>query len=186
MANFRVMSVSRRSAAVLLLLAAVGAHGVAAQIPGQIQQEDEGWAPPSLGVRVGFDNKQRDEMLGAQLRIPIIPTGEIEVMPSMDVTFLPGIKEYQYNFEAVYVLDGRRGGLYGGAGLGLRNSIFASGQGRSTELGYTAVVGFRLVGLGHVVPQLEYRWIFIREAPITYQQLALGFNMALWSPIPRQ
>jgi hypothetical protein len=102
----------------------------------------------------------------------------------MDIAFLRGLKEYQYNFEGVYVWDGRAGGLYGGAGIGLRNSIFGSNPGRTTELGYTFVVGFRLVDLGIVVPQLEYRWIVIDEAAITYQQISFGVNLALWRPVP--
>ena len=144
-----------------------------------------GWAPPSLGARVGYDNKQQNEVLGAQLRLPVLPSGELELMPSMDVTFLLGLKEYQYNIEAVYVLDGRTGGLYAGGGLGFRNSIFADGQGRRTETGYTVVAGFRLVGPYLIVPQLEYRWVFIDEAPVTYQQLTIGVNVALWRPVSR-
>jgi len=173
------------SLAVLLTGATLPAGKLAAQVvPGVQVQAPGGWAPPALGVRFGYDNQQQNEVLGAQLRLPILRGGQIELMPSVDVTFLQGLKEYQYNFEGVYVLDGRAGGFYAGAGIGLRNTIFTSSQGRETELGYSAVIGIRLVGLGLVVPQLEYRWVFIDEAPITYKQFTFGLSVALWQPTP--
>ncbi len=173
----------------LLALATTAPDTVLAQaVPGEVFRDlpgPGGWAPPSIGVRLGFDQKQRDEVLGAQLRLPILPSGDIELMASADVTFLLNLKEYQYNLEAVYVWDGRAGGLYGGIGLGLRNTIYPNTVDRSTELGYTAVIGFRLVGLGLIVPQLEYRWVVINEAPFTYQALSLGVNLAFWQPVVR-
>lgn len=170
---------------VLLAGVSLAVGDVAAQIGSGAEDETAtGWAPPSVGVRFGYDNQQQTQMLGAQLRLPIVPGGEVELMPSMDISFLRGLKEYQYNFEAVYVLDGRAGGLYAGGGVGLRNSIFTDGLGRRTELGYSAVVGLRLVNLGFVVPQLEYRWIFISDAPVTFQQLTIGVSIALWRPVP--
>jgi hypothetical protein len=182
------MNLARATALTLSLLLASASAGLqhleAQVVPGVGPQAPSGWAPPSLGIRFGYDNQQQNEVLGAQVRIPVLPGGAIEIMPSMDIAFLRGLKEYQYNFEGVYVWDGRAGGLYGGAGIGLRNSIFGSNPGRTTELGYTFVVGFRLVDLGIVVPQLEYRWIVIDEAAITYQQISFGVNLALWRPVP--
>jgi len=181
------MNTSRRATLTLwslLASTALATQGLGAQVGPEA--EDPGvWAPPSFGLRVGLDNKRRRNVVGAQVRLPIVPGGEIELMPSVDVTFLVGLREYQYNVEGVYVWDGRAGGLYGGGGLGFRNSVFADGAGRKTELGYTAVVGFRLVGLGLIVPQLEYRWVFVDAAPITYQQLTIGVNLALWRPVRR-
>lgn len=165
----------------LLWGATVGAVQVRAQaVPGEQPAGPGGWAPPSLGVHFGWDQKQRDEILGAQVRLPVLPSGELELMGSMDVTFLTNLKEYQYNVEVLYVLDGRAGGFYGGGGLGMRDTIYPDQTQRSTEMGYTAVVGFRLVGLGLIVPQLEYRWTFINEAPFTYQNLSLGASVAFW------
>jgi hypothetical protein len=174
-----------RSLRLLALFAATPA-ALSAQAGAAGQDEFPGpWAPPSLGVRVGYDNQARDNVLGAQLRLPVLPRGQIELMPSLDVTFLSGLKEYQWNFEVVYVLDGRGGGIYGGAGLGLRNTIFPDQTARSTELGYSAVLGIRIVEFGLVVPQLEYRGVFVDAAPINYQQLTLGVNLALWRPVRR-
>jgi hypothetical protein len=184
------MQLPRPTLLILFLLAlAVTAGELRAQaVPGEAAGQQGGlrsWAPPSFGVRLGWDQRQREEMLGGQVRIPIVPSGVVEVMGSADVTFLLNLKEYQYNLEAVYVLDGRAGGLYGGAGLGFRNSIYPGSVRRTTDVGYTAVAGFRLVGLGLIVPQLEYRWIFINDAPFNYQTLAIGVNLALWRPVNR-
>jgi hypothetical protein len=170
---------------VLLASTAVATQDLAAQArPGGQQEASSGWAPPSLGLRVGYDNQERRNLVGAQVRLPVLPGGQVELMPNMDITFLLlGEKVYQYNIEAVYVWDGRAGGLYGGGGLGIRNALFGNAQGHTTELGFTAVIGFRLVGLGIIVPQLEYRGVFISAAPINYQQLTLGVNVALWAPV---
>lgn len=174
----------------LILLGVTGTvDALTAQVPGQEPFPGPGWAPPSLGVHLGYDNKQRDEVLGGQVRLPVLPDGTIELMGSMDVTFLAKLHEYQYNLEAVYVVDGRAGGLYAGGGLGWRNTLYGSDTDpnvaeRRTEMGFTAVAGFRLVGLGFIVPQLEYRWIFIDEAPFTYQNLNLGVSLPLWRLVP--
>jgi hypothetical protein len=175
-----------RTLALSLVLAgtAIAFDSLSAQVgPGAQDQTPSGWAPPSFGLRFGWDNQQQSQMVGAQMRLPIVRGGEIELMPNMDISFLRGLREYQYNIEAVYVLDGRAGGLYGGGGLGIRNSVFMDGEGPRTELGYTGVAGIRIVNLGLVVPQIEYRWVFIRDAPITYQQLTLGLSVALWRPV---
>jgi hypothetical protein len=162
---------------------AVSTSSLAAQAgPGQ-QDEPEGvWAPPSLGARIGWDNKLQSQVLGFQLRLPVLPGGEIEVMPNMDITFQLGQKDYEYNLEAVYVLDGRAGGVYGGGGLAIRN--FGGAGGRRTEKGFSGVIGFRLIGLGLVAPQVEYRWILINRAPLSnYQQLSFGVNVSPWQPV---
>lgn len=179
--------ISHRAVVLTLLLfaAATAAAEVNAQARPGTPPGPGGWAPPSFGVHLGFDQRQREEVLGAQVRLPIIPSGEVELMGSANATFLLNLKEYQYNIEAVYVFDGRAGGFYGGVGLGLRDTIYPPSPTRTTELGYTAVVGFRLVGLGLIVPQLEYRWIFIDEAPFNYQNLSIGVNLALWQPVAR-
>jgi len=174
----------------LLALTASADPVLAQRVPGELPPSGSSgftsrWAPPSFGVHLGFDQRQREEVLGGQVRLPIVPSGVIELMGSMDVTFLFNLKEYQYNMEVVYVFDGRAGGIYGGGGLGLRDTIYPDSPTRRNELGYTAVVGFRLVGLGVIVPQLDYRWIFINEAPFTFQTLSLGVNLALWRPVVR-
>ena len=181
---------SRRCLPLLLALAlsfvapvALAAQGAQDEFPGP-------WAPPSLGVRGGYDNQQRRYVLGGQLRLPVLPRGQVELMPNVDVTFARGLKEYQYNLELVYVLDGRSGGIYGGGGIGWRNTVWNADPSdtseiRSTKAGFTAVLGIRIVELGLVVPQIEYRGVFIGAAPVSYQQLTLGLNLPLWRPVRR-
>lgn len=182
------MKTVRLTSVLVLVLALLAPRALVAQIGAGSREDAPGpWAPPSLGIRGGYDNKQQSWMLGAQLRLPILPGGQVELMPNADVTFLTGLKEYQYNLEAVYVLDGRAGGLYLGGGVGLRSTIFETGSGRETKPGFTVVGGFRIVGLGLIVPQLEYRFVSINAAPINYQQVTLGVNLSLWQPVaPRR
>jgi hypothetical protein len=167
---------------ILLAFAAAACEVRAQAVPGALPGPG-GWAPPSIGVRLGFDNRQREEILGAQVRVPVVPSGALELMGSADITFLRGLKEYQYSVEGVYVWDGRAGGLYGGAGLGFRDTLYPDSPDRRTELGYTIVAGIRFP-IGLVVPQVEYRWIVIGEAPFTFQNLSIGLNLALWRPVP--
>ena len=138
-----------------------------------------------MGIRLGSDNNQRDEVVGAGVRLPVLPGGEIELMGNADVTFLRNLKEYEFNAEVVYVHGGRAGGLYAGGGLGFRNTVFPDSVDRRTELGYTLVAGVRFATLGIIVPQVETRWIFIEDAPLTYQTLTVGVNLALWRPTAR-
>ena len=141
-----------------------------------------GWVPISVGLHVGYDDSASGEVAGAQLRIPIVRSGRIELMPNADVTFLTGLKEYQFNLEAVFVFGGRTGGPYFGGGLGYRNSIFGDNPAspRETKRGYTATVGIKSTGIGAAFgTQLEIRWIFledIRNARI----ITLGVNFPLW------
>ncbi|SVB96625.1 uncharacterized protein METZ01_LOCUS249479, partial [marine metagenome] len=102
-----------RTAASLLLLTSVA-------ISAPLEVNAQGWEPISIGVHAGYDNRNQQEMLGAQLRIPVLPSGRVELITNTDVTFLKSLKEYQTNFEAVYMLTPGRGGFYGGGGIGLR------------------------------------------------------------------
>lgn len=180
-----MLSPSRTLTLALFALAALGsADGLLAQA-GPGAPGPAGWAPPSVGVRFGWDNKQRNEVLGAAVRLPILPSGQVELMGGTEVTFLRNLTEYEFNAEAVYVQGGRAGGVYGGGGLGLRNTIYPGSVERRTELGFTLVVGVRLTGLGILVPQVESRWIFIDDAPFTFQTLTLGVNLAFWRPTAR-
>jgi len=141
-----------------------------------------GWAPVAVGARVGFDNAQSEPMVGALVRIPVLPSGAVELLPNVDVTFRPGFKEYQFNFEAVYVLGGRRGGLYFGGGAGFRNSVFSPDPTvpRRNEGTYSIVAGVRIGNLGRIRPEIESRWIF-QDALIRDPRLvAFGVSLALW------
>ena len=145
------------------------------------------WPSVTIGAKAGYDSKARGEVLGAQLRIPLLRNGTVELMPTADVTFLTGLKEYQYAVEALYLLSGRRGGLYVGGGLAFRNTIYAVDPNlpadpnlpRETRQGYSVVVGTKFGGSGGFGAQLEIRWVFIKQSPIDPQVVTFGVNIPL-------
>jgi hypothetical protein len=158
-------------------------HGAVAQL-GAGAGAGAGWAPPSAGVRVGYDDSQQGYMVGALIRVPVLRNGSVELMPNADVTFLPDFKEYQVNFELVYLTAGREGGLYAGGGLGFRNSTFSGDPNadRRTERTFSVVAGVRLGGLGFLRPQLETRWILQDEWSRDPRHVAIGLALRLWGP----
>jgi len=107
-------------------------------------------------------------------------------MPNADVTLRTLPKEYQLNLELVYVAG--RGadaaGLYGGGGVGFRNSVSRdpSTATRETFLAYSAVGGLRSTNiLGPFTAQVEFRWVFVNEpSQIDPQHFTLGINYPLW------
>ena len=158
-------------------------HGLEAQFgSGPGRAAPAGWAPAAVGVRVGFDNAQSEPTVGALVRIPVLPNGSVELVPNVDVTFLPGFKAYQFNFEAVYLTEGRAGGFYLGGGPGFRNSVFGPDPSapRRNERTFSLVVGVRLGGLDRFRPELETRWILQDEQARDPRLVAVGVSMALW------
>lgn len=153
-----------------------------AQLRAPLGASSGGWAPIGIGVRVGRDSALHYNVVGGQLRIPVLPNGALELMPNMDVTFARGSKVYEYNLELVYVVGGDVGGLYGGGGIGFRRARFGPDPSvpRETARGYTGVLGLKIGGLGHVVPQVEWRWVWVSKEDINPQQVTLGVNVALW------
>jgi hypothetical protein len=145
-------------------------------------EQAAGWAPASVGVRIGWDNVQQGEIVGALLRLPVLPSGSVELVPNADITFLRGLKEYQVNFEAVYLTAGRMGGVYVGGGIGFRNSRFSPDPsvGRRNARTLSVVAGVRFGGLGRLRPELEARWIFQDEYTRDPRPVALGVSVALW------
>lgn len=165
-----------RTAASLLLLTTVA-------ISAPLEVNAQGWEPISIGVHAGYDNRNRQEVLGAQLRIPLLPSGRVELITNTDVTFLRSLKEYQTNFEAVYMLTPGQGGFYGGGGIGLRNTTLGTDpkDPRKTTLQtFSLVTGAVLGSIGRIRPQLELRWIFIDETTVDPQSFTLGASFTLW------
>lgn len=162
----------------LALLAFTAPIDVAAQQP----DADEGWPAPAVGVRIGFDQSASGEVIGAQIRVPVLPSGRLELVPNADVTFLNNLKEYGFNVDAVFVSGGRRGGLYLGGGLAMRNSIFTAeiGGARETEVGYGAVVGLKAGGPAGLVTQVEFRWSFLPDVDYDPRGITIGLNFPLW------
>lgn len=161
-------------------LGTLGPDAAAAQLSPQRQQG--GWPPLEIGARVGYDNIQRQEVVGVLLRIPVLPNRTIELLPSADVTFLRGLKEYQFSADAVYVFASADGGLYAGGGIGLRSTFppATPPQGRQTITTFALVAGLKLTNLNRVNPMLEFRRIFASELVVDPQLLSIGVTFELW------
>jgi hypothetical protein len=176
------MNCARAASLVLVCCPCLLPLPLAAQFRTTGDEAEAGWAPASIGVRVGFDNSQSRPMLGALARIPVIPGGAVELMPNADVTFMPGFKAYQLNLELVYLLQGRRSGFYAGGGVGFRDSVVPSdpnGPSR-TEGTFSVLAGLRLGELGRVRPELETRWILDSDQARDPALVVFGASLALW------
>lgn len=164
-----------RKGALLIWTLALGAPSLEAQEP------SASWTPANVGIRFGWDGRSNGSVLGAHLRVPVLPNGRIELMGGADRTFLQGTHDDQLNLDVVGVLGGRSGGLYAGGGLGWRNGIFTPGAGRETVTSRGLVVGLQQAGVvGIAGIQLEFRWIFPSEVLFDPQPATLGLNLPLW------
>lgn len=146
-------------------------------------QSGPGWPPAMVGVRVGYLSRSATNatVLGAQLHIPVLPSGHVELVPNADITFFKGLKEYEYSVDAVFVSGGRRGGLVVGGGPAARNSIFPGSTTRETRKGWDVVAGL-MFNPGEQLPvgiQIEERWTFFR-VPVSPRVLSIGVNIPLW------
>ena len=165
----------------------VACAALAAILPGSgaaqlTPEQSSGWRAVEIGARVGYDNVQREEVVGGLLRIPILPNGTVELVPNMDVTFLRGLKEYQWNAEAIYLWLSQDGGLYAGGGIGLRNTIppgNAEGE-RENVTTFSLVLGLKITTLERVNPMLEFRRVFADDLAIDPQLFALGVTVEIW------
>jgi len=169
----------RVHALTLLLLALVPAAAQGQRF-GQESGEGGGWPPVTVGVRGGYDYNSTGSLLGVQIRIPVLPSGWVELVPNGDITFLTGLKERQVGVDAVLVSGGRRGGVYAGGGIAWRNTIF-EGSERETRQAPTVVVGARSGALfgAPFGTQIEMRWTF-PEGDFKPRSLSLGVNFPLW------
>lgn len=171
----------RRSATLILGLALLLAPaGVDAQRGGgRSQDAGQGWPAPTAGLRVGYDDNSTGTVLGAQFRIAALPSGMVELVPNADVTFLPGLKEYQYGVDAVLVSGGRRGGIFAGGGIAWRNTIY-EGPGRETRMAPVLVVGARSSALfgAPFGTQIEMRWTY-PDGVFKPRALTFGVNFPL-------
>jgi hypothetical protein len=160
----------------------VGAGELHAQFGAGQAADTMGWAPASIGVRGGYDNELQGWMAGGFVGIPVLPNGSVELLPSGDITFLPGFKEYQGNLELVYITGSRRGGVMAGGGIGLRNSVFGPdpNAARRTVTTINLVLGARLPLLGRFRPEVQVRWVLQDEYQRDPRHVLIGAGMTLW------
>ncbi|MDZ7778881.1 MAG: hypothetical protein U5R14_02950 [Gemmatimonadota bacterium] len=146
------------------------------------QQEAGPWPPASAGLRFGYDQSANGEVLGAQLRIPVLRNGHLEVVPGADVTFVTRLREYGFTADLVYVSGGRQGGFYGGGGIALRNSVYGTDpeSARETKTGFGAVIGLKTGGPAGLGTQVEFRWVFLPGVEFDPRAVTVGVNIPLW------
>ncbi len=138
-----------------------------------------GWMPIVIGPQIGYEMVNGSLVLGAGARIPVVPSGAVEVLPSANVTFLHGLREYEYNLEAVYAYGTRYGAIYGGGGLAWRNTIYEHQTRRQTKQGESIVVGVRsFPAHARFGTQLSLRWIFV-DPVLKPRVISLGINFPL-------
>lgn len=167
------------------LLVAVGASEIDAQVRRGRQVDETRWAPPSVGVRGGYDQRARAEVLGAQLRVPVVRSGVVEVIPSADIVFLRGAKDYQYALEAAWVPGGARGGVFFAGGVALRDTPLgtATPGERNTFFGYVLGAGAKS-RVGPLEFEVGIRWTFLNDTTYRPNLASLGINYPFWSVLP--
>lgn len=164
----------------------------AAQLDAQVRRgrDPQGtapWAPVAIGVRGGWDQKANGEVLGAHVRIPVLRTGVVELVPNADVVFLEGAKDYQYGVEAAWIPGGVRGGAFVVGGLAWRDTpIDAPSPGESsTFFGGVLGVGVRS-RVGPLELELGLRWTFLNDTSYRPNSATIGVNYPLWSARTRR
>lgn len=181
-----------RTVAALVAALAILASSADAQVRrGRAQPVTPGWAPIAVGFRAGWeqDRVANGSMLGGELRIPVIRSGKVEIVPSADMIWLQNTKEYQYNADLLFVPGGPRGGVFLGGGVGWRDSLYGAvtaGESRRTYMGYNLVIGGR-TAIGPVQLAATLRWIFLSGTEYSPNALTLGLDYPLWrvAPAPR-
>lgn len=179
----RTARATRRLRTALVAAAALCAPAAAsaqlARLPGD---NVGGWPAIEIGIRAGYDNGLREEFVGALLRVPVLASGRVELMPNMDITFLRGLREYQYNLEAVYLTVPGEGGLYAGGGMGFRNTILPAdpAAGRQTITTWNLVIGAKFAMGERLNPMVEFRRAFASDLAVDPQQISLGATIELW------
>jgi hypothetical protein len=161
------------------LCAPAAASAQLARLPGD---NAGGWPAIEVGIRAGYDNGLREELVGALLRVPVLASGRIEFTPNMDITFLRGLEEYQYNLEAVYLTVPGEGGLYAGGGMGFRSTILPAdpAAGRQTITTWNLVLGAKFEMTERLNAMLEFRRAFASDLAVDPQQISLGVTIELW------
>lgn len=143
------------------------------------------WAPVAIGVKAGWDSRANGELISAQVRIPVVRSGALEVVPSAEMIFLNGAKEYQYNADVSYLPGGLRGGIFAGAGIGWRDSVIGTplGDPRQTFVGLNLFGGGK-TNLGPIQVEFALRWTFLNDTDYQPNSAAIGLNVPLWRVAP--
>lgn len=172
---------------VTLLTAAVAVADVEAQVRrGRDADTSERWAPIALGVRAGWDQRANAEVLGAHLRVPVLRSGIVELVPNAEMAFLTGGKDYQYGLEAAWVPNGARGGVFLLGGIAWRETPAVTPDAperRETYFGWVAGAGGK-TGVGRLEVEVDLRWVFLNGTSYRPNSLTFGVNFPFWRVAP--
>jgi len=156
---------------------------------GRTEPQAPPWAPVTAGVRGGWEQEQLASggMLGAEVRIPLIRDGRVELVPSYDAAFLNPQREDQYNVELFFVPGGRRGGVFIGGGFAWRQSVVASfGEEVTTRdqyFGYNITVGGKQpIGLVHLL--ITIRWTLLNDTAFDPSAATFGLSLPIFGGGP--
>ena len=132
--------------------------------------------PPAVGARVGWDWDESNWSVGGQARfmLPFLPG--LEFLPSGDVFFLEGQKQWQLNLDAAIQLFPI---VYAGAGFAVARDSLPTSGGPTTETGYNVFAGLNGPALDlPIVPFVEARWTLINRFVRPFRIVA-GLNVPL-------
>lgn len=174
-----------RSLAALLLLAVVASDLDAQVRRGRENTDAVRWAPVAVGVHGGYDQRANAEVLRAAVRIPVVRSGVVELVPGADVAFLRTSKDYQYGAELAWVPGGTRGGVIVAAGVAWRDTPIeaTSPGGRNTFFGYVLGGGAKSP-VGPLELEVGVRWVFLNDTDYRPNMATIGVNLPLWSVQP--
>ncbi len=174
----------------VILMVGAGAEGADAQVRRgrPIAPDVPPWAPIAVGVRFGLDQEAGGEVIGGQIRLPVVRSGLVEFVPNVDVLLLSGVKEYQYNLNLAYVPGGAGGGIFLEGGVGWRDSVLGSSDPTApsrTYFGFNLGAGGR-TNVGPVQLEILIRWVFLNDTSFRPNPASLGFNFPLWARPPSE
>lgn len=142
------------------------------------------WAPIAIGVRAGYDQTARGQLVGAHIRIPILRNGIVELNPNAERILLSGPDDTAYNLDVAFVPGGVRGGLTLGAGIGWRETVVGLGE-TNRFFGYNFVLGGKTF-LGPFQLEAAIRWALLRDTTYDPNSVSLGLNYLFWDPRPNR
>lgn len=178
---------SLRSLLVLLALGAIIGPDAAAQVRrGRTQPTAPPWSPISIGVRFGWDQVAVGEVLGAQLRIPVVRSGVVEIMPHAELVWPRRSRDEQVGVEVAFVPGGVRRGVFLAGGVAWRETSLGAqtaGGPRDSFFGYSLALG-GMARLGRLEVEAALRWVFLNDSNYSPNAATVGVSFPFWRARP--
>ena len=185
--HFHTLLARALAGILLVLLWALAPADAGAQVRrGRPVETGPGWAPVTVGVRLGLNRNPDGELVGGHAHVPIIPSGKLEIAGAFDAIYVRGTRDYQYELAAFYVHGGGpRGGPYLGGAIGRRRSQNASlTEPRRTLDAYSAIVGIRSGPGSFLRTYVEARYTWLSDADLEPSAISIGVALPLWRNTP--